>query len=714
VFRYDGERLHYAAGFDQTPEWVDAVRLRYPMRPEESTIAGRAILGLSVVQIDDVLADPAYDHERAVKGGWRRMLAVPMLREGSPLGVIVVSWPQPGPTPKSQEDLLKTFADQAVIAIENVRLFEEVRARTHELQESLEYQTATSEVLKAISRSTFDLRAVLETLVSTAMRLCRADMGQFFRFDGEAFRWEAGAGINADYQAIERASRIGLDRGTLVGRTGLERRTVHVHDALADPEYVVKDEARIGGVRTMLGVPLMRAGQLFGVFAIARARVEPFEPQQIELVGVFADQAVIAMENVRLFNETKEALDHQRASAEVLQVISSSVADTTPVFDKILSSCERLFEGKNVGINLVGDDGAVHLAAYHGQADLARYFPVPLSEASGSGTAILERRVVHYPDVDAPGVPDYARRGGLAAGNVSMLFAPMLWEGRGIGTIWVGRGTVGEFSAKEIALLKTFADQAVIAIQNARLFNEIRDKSHQLEIANQHKSAFLANMSHELRTPLNAVIGFSEMLAARYFGDLTDKQAEYVNDIHGSGKHLLSLINDILDLSKIEAGRMELEAAEFDLRAALENAITLVRERAQRGGVALRLDTDPALGAFVGDERKLKQVVLNLLSNAVKFTPRGGTVDVAARRADDAVEIAVRDTGQGIAPEDHEAIFEAFRQVGTDVTRKREGTGLGLALTRRFVELHGGTIRVASAVGKGSTFTVRLPVRHGE
>jgi signal transduction histidine kinase len=290
----------------------------------------------------------------------------------------------------------------------------------------------------------------------------------------------------------------------------------------------------------------------------------------------------------------------------------------------------------------------------------------------------------------------------------------MLWEGRGIGAIFVARQSVGEFSEKEIALLKTFADQAVIAIQNAKLFREIQEKSHQLEIANQHKSAFLANMSHELRTPLNAVIGFSEMLAARYFGDLTEKQAEYVNDIHGSGKHLLSLINDILDLSKIEAGRMELEAAEFDLHAALENAITLVRERAQRGGVALRLDTDPGLSAFRGDERKLKQVVLNLLSNAVKFTPRGGTVDVAAKRADGAVEIAVRDTGAGIAPEDQEAIFEAFRQVGTDVTRKREGTGLGLALTRRFVELHGGTIRVESAVGKGSTFTVRLPMRHGE
>jgi signal transduction histidine kinase len=210
------------------------------------------------------------------------------------------------------------------------------------------------------------------------------------------------------------------------------------------------------------------------------------------------------------------------------------------------------------------------------------------------------------------------------------------------------------------------------------------------------------------------VIGFSEMLAARYFGSLTEKQAEYVNDIHASGRHLLSLINDILDLSKIEAGRMELEIAEFDLRAALDNALTLVRERAQRGGISLQLEADPALGAFSGDERKLKQVVLNLLSNAVKFTPSGGAVGVVAKRVDGSAEIAVRDTGVGIAPADQEAIFEAFKQVGTDITRKREGTGLGLALTRRFVELHGGTIRVESAPGRGSTFTVTLPIRHGE
>ncbi|HEY5636075.1 MAG TPA: ATP-binding protein [Burkholderiales bacterium] len=415
--------------------------------------------------------------------------------------------------------------------------------------------------------------------------------------------------------------------------------------------------------------------------------------------------------------ELQESLDQQQASAEVLGVISSSISDTAPVFDKIIESCERLFSGRIVGLNLVGEDGLIRIGAYHGphREDFERIFPLPVTRDSGSGLAILERRVIHYPDVDnGEEVPAATRQGCQSIGIRAAIFAPMLWESRGLGAIFVGRDHARGFSEKEVALLRTFADQAVIAIQNVRLFHEIEEKSHQLEVANQHKSEFLANMSHELRTPLNAIIGFSEALDERYFGELTDKQAEYVKDIHASGRHLLSLINDILDLSKIEAGRMDLDLAEFDLPAAIDNALTLVRERAQRHGLALSRELDPALGTVRADERKLKQILLNLLSNAVKFTPEGGSVSVHAKPINGMIEVAVTDTGVGIAPEDQAAVFEEFKQVGNDYTRKGEGTGLGLSLTKRFVELHGGELRLESTPGKGSTFTFTLPVRHGQ
>jgi signal transduction histidine kinase len=307
-------------------------------------------------------------------------------------------------------------------------------------------------------------------------------------------------------------------------------------------------------------------------------------------------------------------------------------------------------------------------------------------------------------------VPQYARRGAQIAGNKSVLLAPMLWEGKGVGAIFVGRPVTGPFSEKEIALLKTFADQAAIAIQNAKLFREIQEKSAQLEVANKHKSDFLANMSHELRTPLNAIIGFSEALMDRMFGDMNEKQLDYQKDIHDSGKHLLSLINDILDLSKIEAGRMELELSTFHLPTAISNAITLIRERAMRHGIALGVEVDQRLGEFQADERKVKQILLNLLSNAVKFTPDGGRVDVSAKLDTDKVEISVKDTGVGIASEDQASLFEEFKQLGKDSSRNAEGTGLGLSLTKRLVELHGGQILVDSAVGHGSTFRVTLPL----
>jgi signal transduction histidine kinase len=417
--------------------------------------------------------------------------------------------------------------------------------------------------------------------------------------------------------------------------------------------------------------------------------------------------------------ELKQSLEQQTATAEILKVISGSPTDVQPVFEAIVQSGVRLFEDAAMAVVLPDGDKIRAAAIAEGDATRVdawkRRFPLPLTRDYMHGAAILDGRLVDVPDSRSwqgewqSGVKNF-----LETGYRAITIMPMARGGRAIGAISVLRKEPGALSDKQLALLRTFADQAAIAIENVRLFNEIQEKSRQLEIANRHKSEFLANMSHELRTPLNAIIGFSEVLGERYFGELTEKQDEYVRDIHGSGKHLLSLINDILDLSKIEAGRMELELSDFDLPAVLENALTLVKERAQRHGIALGKRVDPSLGTVRADERKVKQIMLNLLSNAVKFTPEGGRVSVAAKPNGSAIEISVSDTGIGIAPEDQQAVFEEFKQVGRDYTRKAEGTGLGLALTKRFVELHGGTIKLASAPGKGSTFTFTLPLHHGQ
>jgi signal transduction histidine kinase len=317
------------------------------------------------------------------------------------------------------------------------------------------------------------------------------------------------------------------------------------------------------------------------------------------------------------------------------------------------------------------------------------------------------------PDVDDPSVLEHTRQSGRLIGFRSVVTVPMLREGEAVGAVLVARPEPGRFSDAEVQLLKTFAAQAVIAIENVRLLRDLEVANRQLEVASQHKSEFLANMSHELRTPLNAIIGFSEVLTDRMFGELNEKQEEYLKDIYASGTHLLSLINDILDLSKIEAGRMELELTDFDLPTALGNALTLVRERAGRRSIALHTSIDNRLGEIQGDERKIRQVVLNLLSNAIKFTPEGGRIEVAAEPKAGLVEVSVSDTGVGIAPEDQEKVFEEFRQVGT-ADKKAEGTGLGLALCRKFIELQGGRIWVKSQVGAGSTFTFTVPARRGE
>ena len=415
--------------------------------------------------------------------------------------------------------------------------------------------------------------------------------------------------------------------------------------------------------------------------------------------------------------ELRETLEQQTATSEILGVISSSPTDVRPVMETVVKSAATLCEAQNAQIFLVEDGGTMRLVARWGpvKSSLEAGEARSITRGSVSGRTIVDRTTIHEPDLLAAVDAEY---GDIAAavrraGIHTTVGVPLMREGTPIGSITAFRTEVRPFTDKQVALLQTFADQGAIAIENVRLFNEIQDKSRQLEAANRHKDEFLASMSHELRTPLNAVIGFSEVLLERMFGDINDKQEEYLNDILASGRHLLSLINDILDLAKIEAGRMELDLEDFEVAQAIDNAVVLVRERASRKGLALETTLAPGLGSVRADQRKIKQVLLNLLSNAVKFTPEGGRIEVGAERLDGVVEVWVRDTGIGIAADDQEAVFEEFRQVGTDYAKKHEGTGLGLTLSRKFVELHGGHIAVKSRVGEGSTFTFTLPVRHG-
>jgi signal transduction histidine kinase len=710
-----------------------------PVPITRDLVTGRAVLDRCTIHIPDITAAFA-EYPLAVtasrvtgSGGadlsLRTILAAPLLREGVAIGVIAIRRTEVEPFSDKQVKLLETFAAQAVIAIENVRLFQELETRNRDLAETLEQQTATAEILRVISSSPTDIQPVFEVVVEKAARVCGASDCVLFRLEGGLLRQVAMRGRIPAF-SVGSSETLAIDRTTVTGRSVVDRRTVQVEDLMTAPEAEYprgRELATRFGHRTTLATPLLREGQALGAILIRRVEAQAFTPQQIRLLETFAAQAAIAIENVRLFREldarTGELAHSVReltALGEVGQAVSSTL-DLETVLSTIVSRASQL-SGTDGGSVWEYEPvtGVLELRLAQGFApeliERLRAQPVRLGEGA-VGRAGATRAPVQIPDILATGAYLGPLREALEYGGFRALLAvPLLREDSLVGALAVGRRAPGAFPEESERLLQAFATQSVLAIQNARLFRELGDKGRQLEVASRHKSEFLANMSHELRTPLNAIIGFSEVLGERMFGELNDKQAEYVQDILSSGRHLLSLINDILDLAKVEAGRTELEAAPFDLPSALDGCLTLVRERASRRGLTVALDVDRRLGEIVADERKVRQVVLNLLSNAVKFTSEGGRVDVRAAPLDDAagsepkwVEISVRDTGIGIAPEDQGLIFEEFRQVGSDYARKREGTGLGLALARRFVELHGGQIRVESAIGQGSTFTFTIP-----
>jgi signal transduction histidine kinase len=620
--------------------------------------------------------------------------------------------------PKKKPRVLKK--DDLISKSSNVSCSKNIETLRRELGEAMEQQAATSEILRVIASSPGDLQPVLDAIAASAARVCSAEDATIRLVEGNVLRMQAHHGT------IERGEyERPISRHSVTGRAVTERRLIHIEDLLsvADDEFQESvATARRTGVRTVLALPLLREGVPIGVIFIRRTEVLPFSEKQIDLLKTFADQAVIAIENVRLFQELQartgklaRSVEELKALGEVGQAVSLTL-DIEKVLATIVARAVQL-SGTDCGVIYEYDEGRqeFHLRASHGMeqqvVEALRATPIRWDEGA-TGRAVTTRAPVQVADIlDQRELTSTRVRPILTRlGYRSLLSVPLLREQQIMGGLTVWRRQSASFDPEVVNLLQTFATQSALAIQNARLFREIENKSSQLEAANRHKSEFLANVSHELRTPLNAIIGFSEVLGEKMFGELNEKQSEYVDDIVSSGRHLLSLINDILDLSKIEAGRMELELTKFDLPAALETALLLVRERATRHGVRLERVIDERLGEFVGDERKLKQVLLNLLSNAVKFTTEKGQIRVEATLGDGSVIMSVADTGIGIAPQDQELIFEEFRQVGTDYARRHEGTGLGLSLTRKFVEMHGGKIWVESELGKGSTFTFTLPI----
>jgi len=611
--------------------------------------------------------------------------------------------------------MVERAAPKTVSAAEHERL----RRRFAALTEQFE---AANEVLSAVGRSAGDPDTVLTTIVESARRLCRSQAAQLYLLEDGVYNLIKAVGMTEASIVYIAEHPIPLNRESLIGRVGLDQTTLQIPDVLADPGYGLQDLQRVAGFRTTMGAPMIVDDQVVGVLNIWRNDVSPFDEREKAIVSAFAGQAAMAINEIKLVQqlgargaELARKVEELEALREVAEAVNSSL-DVDNVLSTIAMHSVELSatDGGSI-MEYVESERCFMVRSVYRTApavvDRLRAIRIHLDETL-VGRAAKERRPIAVPDLGAIDLDPHLQIL-FEAGWRSVVIVPLLREGQIVGSLVVRRKRTGAFSEETLELLETLASQSALALSNAQLYRELKEQSLELEVASRHKSEFLASMSHELRTPLNAVLGFSEVLLERMFGEINERQEEYLRDIHGSGKHLLELLNEILDLSKVEAGRMELEYSSFDLRALLEDAASMLRERAAVHGIALDVAVEVGIADVYTDRLRLKQVLLNLMTNAVKFTGDGGSVAVRAARTGSEIVITVTDTGIGIPEVDQDRIFESFQQGGRGPARE-EGTGLGLTLCRRIVDLLGGRMWVDSEVGVGSTFGFTLPARVSE